>query len=163
MSGMKPTEQEYRNAKRYDEFCESQLKLRKIHNNFQDQIQDQIHVLAQAMMSLEKDKRKVIFWNRDYRRRRTTETNEQIAEWVHENLVPGDIVKMKGTRDHGFRKVLEVKQNVLVLQKLQRSSKYPPESWQDDRYITEQMPCKVSKIWKEDKWIPIKTLLKNTS
>lgn len=86
------------------------------------------------------------------------------GEWAKNNLVVGDIVKVKGSRNTSPRRVLKIDKNGILTEtvKLQRDPIDGYYKWISTHTITDHMFKKVVKIWVENTWFEnIKEYLKD--
>lgn len=103
----------------------------------------------QIIKAQEQDQREIKRRRENARRRNATaHWTPLIIAWVHENLKPGMLVKFVGTRDKGYRKVIEVHDARITAQKI------------NEHMITQHGPGKLSHVKYPNGYRSIKDIIR---
>lgn len=91
-----------------------------------------------------------------YQKQRAIE-KELVAPWVKENVKPGDLIKVKGSRNKSVRSVVKLQYGTVVTQCMNetKSGNFTPAY-----IITDHGFDKVTHVLRHAKWLKIKDLVK---
>lgn len=138
---------------RKEEFIELAEKIAEVRNTDKE---NKYKEESAQLVAKSKRRRELYYERQDFMKKHA-------AKWIKENLVVGDVVKVKSTGSQ-FRRIKELRNGSLLLQHVSRTRDKETKDfkYKDGYYITDHCYHNVTQVIIDDKWIPLYKHLKDT-